>query len=190
MNLAGEPGSVQRQGLVVVHLCRTRQPSLLTTKAGEKVDARIKTVRPRARAAGDRAYPGLLARGAWRIGAHVRHPQDRLPKVLKLARISGIDDANRYICDVYLPRHNARFLKPPALCESANEIADPALLREIVWSRRSGSWLATIGTRMPGIGLSFRTAGYELTTSWPRQGARVSGRGARRVPSSQAVDTV
>ncbi len=46
-----------------------------TPKAGEKVDARIRDPgRPRARAAGDRAYPGLFARGAGPIGAHVRHP--------------------------------------------------------------------------------------------------------------------
>jgi hypothetical protein len=41
--------------------------------------------------------------------------QDRLPKELALA---GIDDdlqaANRFLREVYLPRHNARFATPPA----------------------------------------------------------------------------
>src|SRR4249919_3009063 len=35
--------------------------------------------------------------------------QDRLPKELKLAGISDINAANRFIRDVYLPAHNARF---------------------------------------------------------------------------------
>lgn len=35
--------------------------------------------------------------------------QDRLPKELALAGITGIEEANRFIAEVYLPDHNARF---------------------------------------------------------------------------------
>ena len=35
--------------------------------------------------------------------------QDRLPKELRLAGISGIDAANRFLAEVYIPEHNARF---------------------------------------------------------------------------------
>ena len=58
--------------------------------------------------------------------------QDRLTKELKLAGIADMAGANRFIREVYLPAHNARFAKPAALPESAFVAADPALLREIL----------------------------------------------------------
>lgn len=39
--------------------------------------------------------------------------QDRLPKEFRLAGITGMDAANRFLADDYLPRHNARFARPP-----------------------------------------------------------------------------
>lgn len=39
--------------------------------------------------------------------------QDRLPKELRLAGITSMDAANRFLADDYLPRHNARFARPP-----------------------------------------------------------------------------
>ena len=39
--------------------------------------------------------------------------QDRLPKELALAGITTVEAANRFIRDVYLPEHNARFGVPP-----------------------------------------------------------------------------
>jgi transposase len=56
--------------------------------------------------------------------------QDRLPKELALAGISEIAAANRFIREVYLPRHNARFAKPAAFAETAFVAADAALLAE------------------------------------------------------------
>ena len=44
--------------------------------------------------------------------------QDRLPKELKLAGVATMGEANRFIREVYLRAHNARFAEPPA---------DPAL---------------------------------------------------------------
>jgi transposase len=58
--------------------------------------------------------------------------QDRLTKELKLAGIGDMEAANRFIREHYLPAHNARFSKPPALSESAFVAADKALLREIL----------------------------------------------------------
>jgi hypothetical protein len=58
--------------------------------------------------------------------------QDRLIKELAKAGICGIAAANSWIRDVYLPAHNTRFGKPPALPQSAFVAAEPALLREIL----------------------------------------------------------
>lgn len=58
--------------------------------------------------------------------------QDRLPKELKLAGIVTIAAANRFIRERYLPAHNARFTKPPALPQSAFVAADPGQLRDIL----------------------------------------------------------
>ena len=38
--------------------------------------------------------------------------QKRLPQELRLAGITGIDQANRFLKEVYLPQHNARFATP------------------------------------------------------------------------------
>jgi transposase len=57
--------------------------------------------------------------------------QDRLIKELKKAGITDIEAANAWIKDVYLPAHNARFAKPPALPENAFvKVADTTLLVE------------------------------------------------------------
>ena len=56
--------------------------------------------------------------------------QDRLVKELEHAGIPDIETANRWIREVYLPQHNARFAKPAALAEKAFVAVDPELLRE------------------------------------------------------------
>jgi len=45
--------------------------------------------------------------------------QDRLPKELRLAGITTVAAANRFIAESYLPQHNARFACPPADLRSA-----------------------------------------------------------------------
>src|SRR5262249_7543853 len=60
--------------------------------------------------------------------------QDRLVKELDHAGLRDIETANRWIREVYLPRHNARFAKPAALPEKAFVAVDPALLRETLCS--------------------------------------------------------
>ena len=44
--------------------------------------------------------------------ARFRTLQDRLPKELALAGITTVDAANRFLREVYLPEHNARFAVP------------------------------------------------------------------------------
>ena len=56
--------------------------------------------------------------------------QDRLIKELKKAGIADVAAANRFIREVYLPAHNARFAKAAALPETAFVAAVPAQLRE------------------------------------------------------------
>jgi len=51
--------------------------------------------------------------------------QDRLPKELRLAGISSIKDANRFINDGYIDRHNARFAVEPRDCSNAHRALDP-----------------------------------------------------------------
>lgn len=106
----------------------------LTPKAGEAVDKdrltqvgralarlgieHIAAYSPEARGRSERMFGTL---------------QDRLPKELRVAGISGVAAANRFIREVYLPAHNARFAKPPAIAESAFvSVADPAGLAEIL----------------------------------------------------------
>lgn len=45
--------------------------------------------------------------------------QNRLPKELALHNITTIEEANRYIQEIYLPRHNKQFCVKPACSESA-----------------------------------------------------------------------
>lgn len=45
--------------------------------------------------------------------------QDRLPKELALYNITTIEEANRYIKEIYIPRHNEQFCVQPASSESA-----------------------------------------------------------------------
>ena len=45
--------------------------------------------------------------------------QDRLPKELELAAITTLETANRFLREVYLPEHNARFAVAPEQAETA-----------------------------------------------------------------------
>ena len=59
--------------------------------------------------------------------------QDRLVKELAKAGLREIEAANVWIREVYLPAHNARFAKPPAVPESGFvAFGDPALLRDVL----------------------------------------------------------
>jgi transposase len=58
--------------------------------------------------------------------------QDRLVKEFKLAGITDIEAANRFIREVYLPDHNSRFARPPESPDSAFVPASPAQVRDIL----------------------------------------------------------
>ena len=59
--------------------------------------------------------------------------QGRLPQELALAGIEDIEEANRYIREIYLPLHNAQFARPPQIAESAFVAdGDPASLADIL----------------------------------------------------------
>jgi hypothetical protein len=66
--------------------------------------------------------------------------QDRLVKELRLAGISTMEAANRFLRECYLPAHNARFARPPASPVDAHRPALPGqdLSRTLsIWSRRT-----------------------------------------------------
>jgi hypothetical protein len=60
--------------------------------------------------------------------------QDRLVKELAHAGISDIETANRWIRQVYLPAHNARFAKPAVIAETAFVVVDVEIVRETLCS--------------------------------------------------------
>jgi transposase len=58
--------------------------------------------------------------------------QDRLPKELALAGVTDVEAANRYVREVYLPAHNARFAAEPADMASAFMPVAEAQWRDIL----------------------------------------------------------
>ena len=109
--------------------------------------------------------------------------QDRLIKELAKAGITEIDAANRWIREVYLPAHNARFAKPAALPESAFVTADAALLAETLCVQEE----RVVGPRQHGELQRAQTAAARKPAARAfRQGAGarspLSRRRARRVP--------
>lgn len=105
-----------------------------TPKAGEAVDKKRLTQVGRALdRLGIEHIPAYSPEARGRSERMFGTLQDRLPKELKLAGIGDMDAANRFIREVYLPAHNARFAKPPAIAESAFvAIRDPAGLTDIL----------------------------------------------------------
>jgi transposase len=102
---------------------------------------------PKAGGAVDREHPTQVGRALDRLGiehiaayspeARGRSErmfgtlQDRLIRELAKAGITEMGAANDWIRDVYLPDHNARFARPPAVAESAFvKVADSAALKE------------------------------------------------------------
>ena len=93
--------------------------------------------------------------------------QDRLPKE-PLAGIRDIDAANRFIREVYLPAHNARFGKPPAIAESAFvTIRDAAGLIDILCVEEERVVARDNTVAYAGLRLQLPQAGFAPTTSRP-----------------------
>jgi hypothetical protein len=103
--------------------------------------------------------------------------QERLPKELKLAGITEIDVANRFLREVYLPAHNARFARSPQIAEIAFvTLADPAPLADIlcIEEERVVARDNTIAHEGRRLQLPQSPVRAPLRQS-PRQGARVPG---------------
>lgn len=104
-----------------------------TPKAGEAVDKHRLTQVGRALARlGIEHIPAYSPEARGRSERMFGTLQDRLPKELKLARIADIAAANRFLAEVYLPAHNARFTREPEIAESAFVAAEPLQLSEIL----------------------------------------------------------
>ena len=106
-----------------------------TAKAGEAVDKeRLTQVGRALDRLGIEHIPAYSPEARGRSERMFGTLQDRLVKELELAGIADIATANRWIREVYLPQHNARFAKPAALPDKAFVAADPELLRETLCS--------------------------------------------------------
>ena len=104
-----------------------------TPKAGEAVDKQRLTQVGRALLRlGIEHIPAYSPEARGRSERMFGTLQDRLPKELKLAGITDIEAANRFIAEVYLPAHNARFAKPPEIAESAFVARRSGQLAEIL----------------------------------------------------------
>lgn len=102
-----------------------------TDKAGEAVDKDCLTQVGRALdRLGVEHIPAYSPEARGRSERMFATLQDRLVKELEHAGLRDIGTANRWIREVYLPRHNGRFAKPAAVAEKALVAADPELLRE------------------------------------------------------------
>jgi hypothetical protein len=105
----------------------------VTPVAGEAVDKKQLTQVGRALARlGIEHIPAYSPQARGRSERMFGTLQGRLPKELSLCGIDTIDDANRYIRDIYLPLHNEQFAKPPQIAESAFVACDPTLLADIL----------------------------------------------------------
>jgi transposase len=104
-----------------------------TRKAGEKVDETVLTQVGRALdKLGIEHIPAYSPEARGRSERMFGTLQGRLPKELKLAGITDVDTANRFLAQIYLPAHNRRFSRPPEIDESAFVAADPAQFGEIL----------------------------------------------------------
>jgi transposase len=105
-----------------------------TPKAGEVVDKQQLTQVGRAlKQLGIEHIPAYSPEARGRSERMFDTLQDRLVKELALAGVGDIEAANRFIGEVYLPEHNARFAKPAELAEIAFvEVADKNMLGEIL----------------------------------------------------------
>ena len=85
-----------------------------TPEAGGKVDKANPTQVGRALAQlGIELIPAYSAQARGRSERMFGTLQDRLPQELRLAGVKTMEDANRYLAEVYLPDHKARFAVAP-----------------------------------------------------------------------------
>jgi len=111
---------IGRHGLFCVLYTDRGSHYFHTPKAGEKVDPHRPTQVGRAlRQLGIRHIAAYSPEARGRSERLFGTLQDRLVKELADAGITGIEAANRFLAEVYIPRHNARFAVDPEQPESA-----------------------------------------------------------------------
>ena len=104
-----------------------------TAAAGGKVDlSRLAQVGRALQRLGVEHIPAYSPEARGRSERMFSTLQQRLTRELALVGIADMDAANRFIAEVYLPAHNARFARAPAVAESAFVGADPDQLAEIL----------------------------------------------------------
>ncbi|MGH6890849.1 MAG: ISNCY family transposase [Dongiaceae bacterium] len=104
---------ISRQGLFCALYTDRAGHYFYTPKAGEPVDKERLTQVGRALAQlGIDHIPAYSPEARGRSERLFGTLQDRLPKELRLAGIADIEAANRFIAELYLPAHNARFAVP------------------------------------------------------------------------------
>jgi hypothetical protein len=105
---------ITKHGLICALYADRGSHSWHTPTAGGKVDKDNPTQVGRALAQfGIEVIPAYSPEARGRSERMFATLQDRLPKELRLAGITGMDAAHRFLADQYLPRHNARFARPP-----------------------------------------------------------------------------
>jgi transposase len=112
----------------------------LTPKAGEPVDKERLTQVGRALSQlGIEHIPAYSPEARGRSERTFGTLQGRLPKELRLFEINDIEEANRYIREVYLPMHNQLFARPPQIPEESGfvPVRDPATLADVLCVQQS-----------------------------------------------------
>ncbi len=124
---------VERHGLFCALYTDRGSHYFQTPKAGGKVDKSRLTQVGRALAQlGIEHIAAYSPEARGRSERAFRTLQDRLPKELRLAGISGIEAANRWLAEVYIPAHNARFAVAPEQPASAFVADRAGAWREIL----------------------------------------------------------
>jgi transposase len=101
---------IARKGLVGSLYTDRGSHYFLTPKAGEAVDTDQLTQVGRAlQQLGIGHIPSYSPQGRGRMERVFGTLQNRLPQVLRLAGIDTLEEANRYLAEVYVAAHNARF---------------------------------------------------------------------------------
>ena len=118
--------AIERHGLFCELYTDRGSHYFVTPKAGEPVSKTMRTQVGRALAQlGIRHIAAYSPEARGRSERAFRTLQDRLPKELRLAGMTTMAVANRWIAEVYLPAHNAAFAVAPAETGSAF-VPDPA----------------------------------------------------------------
>jgi len=124
---------IERHGLFMELYTDRGSHYFFTPEAGGKVSKTQPTQVGRAlKQLGIGHIPAYSPEARGRCERAFRTLQDRLPKELALAGITTVEAANRFIREIYLPEHNARFAEPAEEPASAFVVVPEALWRDVL----------------------------------------------------------